>query len=86
MSGTDAQSPTSRVKHPRRALPDPNIVWEERKALVKREVEAERAASEAKTAKLRTLRLAKEAEERSTPPLDLPAAPALPLKHMRNGR
>ena len=44
--------------------PDPNTVWEDRTALVKREVEAERRAVEAKTARLRALRLEKEAADR----------------------
>jgi hypothetical protein len=40
------------------------VVWEDRRTLVKKEVEAERAASDAKIAKLRALRLAKEAADR----------------------
>ena len=36
-------------------------VWEDRKALVKRELEAESAAIDAKTARLRALRLEKDA-------------------------
>ncbi|HEX4105658.1 MAG TPA: hypothetical protein VHX92_05455 [Rhizomicrobium sp.] len=43
---------------------DPMVVWEDRRTLVKKEVEAERAASDAKIAKLRALRLAKEAADR----------------------
>jgi hypothetical protein len=38
-------------------------VWEDRTTLVKQEQAAERAASEAKTIRLRALRLAKEAED-----------------------
>ena len=38
-------------------------VWEDRTALVKKEMAAESAANDAKTAKLRALRLAKEAED-----------------------
>lgn len=38
--------------------------WEDRTQLVKQEQEAERAASEAKTLRLRALRLAKEAEDK----------------------
>ena len=38
-------------------------VWEDRKTLVKREMEAESAANDAKTARLKALRLAKEAED-----------------------
>ena len=37
------------------------VAWEQRTTLVKRELEAERVASDAKTARLRALRLAKEA-------------------------
>jgi len=47
-------------------------VWEDRKALVKREMEAESAANDVKTAKLRALRLEKEAQDaeaaRNAPP------------------
>lgn len=38
-------------------------VWEDRKALVKKEMEAESAANDAKTARLRALRLEKEQQE-----------------------
>jgi hypothetical protein len=48
-------------RHPRL---DPNAVWEDRTALVRREVEAERIAVEAKTARLRALRLEKEAADK----------------------
>jgi hypothetical protein len=41
-------------------------VWEDRTTLVKQEQAAERAASEAKTTRLRALRLAKEAEDAET--------------------
>ena len=41
---------------------NPMAAWEERTTLVKREVEAERIATDAKTARLRALRLAREAE------------------------
>ena len=50
---------------------DPGVVWEDRKSLVMREAETERRAADAKTAKLRALRLEKEAA-------DLAAAPAEP--------
>jgi hypothetical protein len=40
------------------------VLWEDRTTLVKKEVEAERAASDAKIAKLRALRLAKEAVDK----------------------
>lgn len=47
-----------------RVFKNPMTAWEERTNLVKREAEAERAASEAKVAKLRALRLEKEAADR----------------------
>ena len=47
-------------------------VWENRKTLVKKEMEAESAANDVKTAKLRALRLEKEAQDaeaaRNAPP------------------
>ena len=49
-------------------------VWENRKTLVKKEMEAESAANDAKTARLRALRLEKEALEaeaaRNAPPAE----------------
>lgn len=61
--------------HPRLRL-DPSQVWEDRTTLVKREVDAERAATDAKTARLRALRLAKEAADRETAAAcEVPAAP-----------
>ena len=50
-------------------------VWEDRKALVKREMEAESAANDVKTAKLRALRLEKEALEAEAAK-NAPPAPA----------
>jgi len=47
----------------------PTQAWEERTALVKRESESERIASDAKTARLRALRLAKEAAAAEDEPL-----------------
>lgn len=44
---------------------DPSVVWEDRKSLVKREVETQRVAADANTARLRALRLEKEAAEKS---------------------
>lgn len=49
-------------------------VADRRDTLVKKELEAERAASDAKTAKLRAMRLAKEEEERIAA-LNAPPAP-----------
>lgn len=48
-------------------------IWEERTALVKRELAAESAANDAKTARLRALRLEKEAEEAEAAPEKEPA-------------
>ena len=49
-------------------------VWENRKTLVKKEMEAESAADDAKTARLRALRLEREALEaeaaRNAPPAE----------------
>jgi hypothetical protein len=49
-------------------------VWENRKTLVKKEMEAESAANDAKTARLRALRLEREAQEaeaaRNAPPAE----------------
>jgi hypothetical protein len=50
-------------------------VWEDRKALVKREMEAESVANDVKTAKLRALRLEKEALEAEAAK-NAPPAPA----------
>lgn len=58
----------------------PADAWEERTQMVKREVEAERIATEKKTARLRALRLEKEAAEREA----APAAPVAEVK--RRGR
>ena len=49
-----------------RTRQDPMVLWEDRTILVKKEVDAERTASDAKTAKLRALRLAKEAADKET--------------------
>ena len=49
-----------------RTRQDPMVLWEDRTILVKKEVDAERIASDAKTAKLRALRLAKEAVDKET--------------------
>ena len=50
-------------------------VWEDRKALVKRELEAESVANDVKTAKLRALRLEKEALEAEAAKAEPPPAP-----------
>jgi len=51
-------------------------VWEDRKALVKRELAAEAAANDAKTARLRALRLAKEARDAAATRRNPPIAPS----------
>jgi hypothetical protein len=50
--------------------------WENRTQLVKQELEAERTASDAKTLRLRALRLAKEAEDREAARIVAANAPA----------
>jgi hypothetical protein len=42
------------------------VVWEKRTTLVKQQIAAETAASNAKTARLKALRLAKEETDRAT--------------------
>ena len=54
--------PTSRERASR-LFKNPIDAWEERTKLVKREAEAERVAVDKKTARLRALRLEKEADE-----------------------
>jgi hypothetical protein len=54
--------------------------WESRTALVKQELAAERAATDAKTARLRALRLAKEAADQESARLAAEIAPAPPRK------
>jgi hypothetical protein len=72
--------PNSSPSNPR-ARQDPMVLWEDRTTLVKKEVEAERAASDAKIAKLRALRLAKEAADKENPaPSPKPARRKLHIK------
>jgi len=61
VSNTKMKLPASRTNEVPKKVANPMVAWEERTSLVKREVEAERVASDAKTARLRALRLAKEA-------------------------
>ena len=59
-------------------------VWEDRKTLVKQEMAAESAANDAKTARLRALRLEKEAQEAEEKRLrGEDAAPPAPKKRIR---
>lgn len=44
---------------------DPRTAWEDRTALVKKEAEAERKATDLKTARLKILRLEKEAADKA---------------------
>ena len=73
--------------HPSNANPrvrqDPMVLWEGRTTLVKKEVEAERAASDAKIAKLRALRLAKEAADREAGIPENPPKPARRKLHIK---
>jgi hypothetical protein len=54
--------------------------WEKRTALVKTQMNAESAASDAKTARLRALRLAKEAEDNESARIAAANSPPLPVK------
>ena len=78
-SKPDSQSPSNANPRVRQ---DPMVLWEDRTTLVKKEVEAERAASDAKIAKLRALRLAKEAADRENPP-ENPPKPARRKLHIK---
>jgi|HubBroStandDraft_6_1064221.scaffolds.fasta_scaffold1774834_1 hypothetical protein len=51
------------------------VVWEERTKLVKQQTAADSAANDAKTARLKALRLAKEEEDRQAAALAPPPAP-----------
>jgi hypothetical protein len=62
---------------------DPSVVWEDRKSLVMREAETERLAADAKTAKLRALRLEKEAADRDAAPAEAVAAKPRARKAVR---
>jgi hypothetical protein len=65
MTDQHNNNPTPRDRDGTRRRAENHFVAAERRdALVKRELEAERAASDAKTAKLKALRLAKEEAER----------------------
>ncbi len=64
MSNSNSAFPPLPFNQGSRTFKNPMSAWEERTALVKREVAAERAASDAKTAKLRALRLEKEIADR----------------------
>jgi hypothetical protein len=66
-------SPHSK-RTPRRGV-SPTQAWEERTALVKHQTESERVASDAKTIRLKALRLAKEAAAaEDAPPREKPPA------------
>jgi hypothetical protein len=55
-------------------------VWEDRTQLVKQEMEAQRTAIDAKTARLRTLRLAKEAQDAEAARIKAANAPTKPSR------
>jgi hypothetical protein len=71
----DGTSTPSSRERAARLFRNPNA-WEERTQLVKREAEAERIAVDKKTARLKALRLEKEAAEREAalamPPVEKP--------------
>lgn len=74
--GTSTPSSRDRAA---RLFKNPADAWEERTQLVKREAEAERIAVDKKTARLKALRLEKEAAERE-------AAPPVPAEKPRRPR
>ena len=74
----DTSTPSSREKAAR-LFKNPHA-WEERTQLVKREAEAERVAVDKKTARLKALRLEKEAAEREAALLAPPVAKPRPRK------
>jgi hypothetical protein len=59
-----------------RATPGPDQIWEDRKALAKKEQAAESAANDAKTARLRALRLEKEKQDAVEAAANPPPPPA----------
>jgi hypothetical protein len=60
--------------------------WEDRKTLVKQELAAEAAANDAKTARLRALRLAMEARDSRAAHLNPPIPPSSQPKKRAKGR
>jgi hypothetical protein len=58
------------------------VTWERRTALVKQQVTAESTANDTKTARLRALRLAKEAAEKEAAPAKAPKRAAAKRKHV----
>jgi hypothetical protein len=83
---TDQNSPPLPAREvARKRANDHFQAWEDRTTLVKQALAAERAASEAKTARLRALRLAKEAEDREAGRLAAENAPA-PTKRNKRRR
>ena len=59
-------NPSQTRERAARLFKNPVDAWEERTQLVKREAEAERVAVDKKTARLKALRLEKEAADRET--------------------
>ena len=72
----DATTTSSTRDRAARLFKNPTDAWEERTKLVKREADAERIATDKKTARLKALRLEKEASDReaalSAPPPEKP--------------
>jgi hypothetical protein len=68
MSDAKPEIPPQSKRTPRRGV-SPTQAWEERTAMVKHQTESERIASDAKTIRLRALRLAKEAAAAEVEPL-----------------
>jgi len=73
---SDATSTSSSRDRAARLFKKPTDAWEERTQLVKREAEAERIATDKKTARLKALRMEKETAEREAaalaPPVEKP--------------
>jgi hypothetical protein len=81
---TDPHSPPLPAREAARKKANDHFqVWENRTTLVKQELAAERAASDAKTARLRALRLAKEAADQEAARLAAENAPSPAKRHKR---
>jgi hypothetical protein len=73
-------NPSQTRERATRLFKKPIDAWEERTQMVKREAEAERVAVDKKTARLKALRLEKEAAEREAALLAPPVAKPRPRK------
>jgi len=82
---TDLPTRTAQSRENARHKADAHFrAWESRTQLVRQEQEAERAASDAKTVRLRALRLAKEAQDKEAAHIvAATVTPALPRRRRR---